>query len=52
MQRIPLFHVLTMANGSYFQFDEDYKIQYKYSHNHHKKNRFAEYTQTHILHER
>ena len=39
IERIPLFHDLAPNNGSasYFQFDEDSKIMYTYSHNHHKR---------------
>ena len=40
IQRIPLFHDLTLNNGKYDDDDDDDdKIKYMYSHNHHKKNR-------------
>ena len=36
---VPLFHYLTLNNDkSYFRFDDDNKIQYTSSHNHHKIN--------------
>ena len=40
IQRILLFHGLTLNNGKweYFQFNDDNKIKYTYSHNYHKIN--------------
>ena len=35
---IPLFHDLTLNNSKWFILDDDNKIKYKYSHNHHKGN--------------
>ena len=40
----------TMANGSYFQFDNDGKIEYTDSHNRHKRNGLAENAQPYQLH--
>ena len=38
-----------MANVSYFRFDEDFEIQYKYSHNIQKGSGQADDTQSYIL---
>ena len=38
-----------MANGLYFRFDNDDKIKYIYTHNHHKSNWKAENAQAHML---
>ena len=37
-----------MANDSYFRFDDDNKIIYKYSYNHQKRNGLGENTQLQI----
>ena len=56
MQRLPLFDDLTEYNDKWIilRLDDDDKMKYMYSHNHHKinGNETAEYIEPHILHKR